>query len=244
MFDQASPSYSQNFPPLESFDHPQTNTKHVWKIKNPVGNNPDGTKKRVSSAEAALNWQAKNIVAQNHVLSKILDNQQKMAEAVTHTFSSSNSLIEDLKKKIKAIEQKLAIIASTVKDPSVSFPLIGQKEKERKLLLLQLQSMEGSQKEAIQTPPIHVHMPFQPRQSLYKDLSIPVTSPFSPISPYQNLQPLAITHPDHNPFKPSGILPAITYSTPPQPKPQARLHNEPSLIRKTKNHYTNPQIQL
>ena len=29
MFDQASPSYSQNFPPLESYDHPQTNTKHV-----------------------------------------------------------------------------------------------------------------------------------------------------------------------------------------------------------------------
>ena len=37
MFDQGSPSYSQNFPPLENFDHPQTNTKHVWKIKNPVG---------------------------------------------------------------------------------------------------------------------------------------------------------------------------------------------------------------
>ena len=46
MFDQASPSYSQNFPPLENFDHPQTNTKHVWKIKNPVGTNSDGTKKQ------------------------------------------------------------------------------------------------------------------------------------------------------------------------------------------------------
>ena len=74
MFDQASPSYSQNFPPLENFDHPQTNTKHVWKIKNPVGTNYDGTKKQVSSAEAALNWQAENAVAQNKVLSKILDN--------------------------------------------------------------------------------------------------------------------------------------------------------------------------
>ena len=83
-------------------------------------------------------------MAQNHVLSKILDNQQKMAEAVTHTFSSSNSLIEDLKKKIKATEQELATIASTVKDLSISFPLIEQKEKERKQLLLQLQSMEGS----------------------------------------------------------------------------------------------------
>ena len=121
---------------------------------------------------------------QNQVLSKILDNQQKMAEAVTHTFSSSSSHIEDLKKKIKTVEQELATIASTVKDLSVSFPFIEQKEKERKQFLLQLQSIEGSQKEATQTPPIHVHMPFPPQQSLYKDLSIPSTSPFSPISPY------------------------------------------------------------
>ena len=73
-----------------------------------------------------------------------MDNQQRIAEATNHTFSSSNSLIEDLKKKIKAVEQELAIIASTVKDLYVSFPLIGQKEKEKKQLLLQLQSMEGS----------------------------------------------------------------------------------------------------
>ena len=148
MFDHTSTSYSQNFPPLESFDHPQANTKHVWKIKNPVGTNLDRTKKQVSSTEAALNWPAENAVAQNQVLSKILDNQQMMAEVVSHTFSSSNSLIEDLKKKIKMVELELATIASTVKDLSVSFPLIGQKEKERKQLLLQLQSMEGSQKEA------------------------------------------------------------------------------------------------
>ena len=132
MFDHTSTSYSENFPPLESFDHPQTNTKHVWKIKNHVGTNPNGTKKQVSLAKAALNWQAANDVAQNQVLSKILDNQQKMAEVVTHTFSSSNSLIEDLKKKIKMVKQELATIASTVKDLSISFPLIGQKEKERK----------------------------------------------------------------------------------------------------------------
>ena len=71
-----------------------------------------------------------------------------MVEVVTHTFLSSNSLIEDLKKKIKTVEQELATIASTVKHLSVSFPLIGPKEKERKQLLIQLQYMEGSQKEA------------------------------------------------------------------------------------------------
>ena len=86
-----------------------------------------------------------------------MDNQQRMVEVVTHAFSSSSSLIEYLKKKIKAVKQELTIIASTVKDLSVSFPLIGQKEKEKKQLLLQLQSMEGSQKEATQTLPMHAH---------------------------------------------------------------------------------------
>ena len=61
-----------------------------------------------------------------------MDNQQKMAEVLTHTFLSSNSLIEDLKKKIKMVEREVATIASTVKNLSVSFPHIGQKEKERK----------------------------------------------------------------------------------------------------------------
>ena len=74
MFYHTLTSYSQNFPPLEIFDHSQTKIKHVWKIKNHVGTNPDGTKKQVSSAEVTLNWQAENAMAQNQVLSKILDN--------------------------------------------------------------------------------------------------------------------------------------------------------------------------
>ena len=84
----------------------------------------------------SLNGQVENVVAQNQALSKILDNQQKLAKVVTHTFSSSSSLIDDLKKKkIKMVEQELSIIASTVKDMSISFPPIGQKEKERKQML-------------------------------------------------------------------------------------------------------------
>ncbi|XP_065636509.1 proline-rich extensin-like protein EPR1 [Quercus suber] len=94
--------------------------------------------------------------------------------------------------------------------------------------------MDGSQKETPQTPPIHVHMPFQPHQSLYKDLTVPLTFHFSPISPYQSLQPLAITHPDHNPFKPSGIFLAITYNIPPQPEPQNKPQTVPFPTKKDK----------
>ena len=137
-------------------------------------------------------------MAQNQTLSKILDKQQKLAEVVTHTFSSLGSLIDDLKKKIKMVEQKLATIVSTVKNMSVSFPLIGQKEKERKQLLTQLQSIERSQKIVTQPSPMLVYTPYQPRQSLYKYLPIPLTSPFSSVSPGQNLQLLAMTHPNYN----------------------------------------------
>ena len=49
-----------------------------------------------------------------------------------------------------------------------------------------------------------------------------------------NLQPLVMTHPSHNPFRPSGILPSITRPVPPQPEPQARPHNEPSPMKKDK----------
>ena len=83
-------------------------------------------------------------MAQNQALLKILNNQQKLAEAVTQTFSSTESLTNDLKKKIKKVELVLVIIASIVKNMLVSFPLLGQKEKERKQLLSQLQFIEKS----------------------------------------------------------------------------------------------------
>ena len=51
-------------------------------------------------------------MAQNQALLKILDNQRKLAEAITQTFLSSESLTNDLKKKIKKLEQELATIAS------------------------------------------------------------------------------------------------------------------------------------
>ena len=72
-------------------------------------------------------------MAQNQALLKILNNLQKLAEAVTQTFSSFESFTNDLKKKIKKVEQELATIASTVKDMSISIPLLGQKKKKENI---------------------------------------------------------------------------------------------------------------
>ena len=110
----------------------------------------------------------------------------------------------------------LATIVSTVNDMFVSFPLIGHKEKERKQLLTQLQSIKRSQKTVTQPSLMLAYTPFQPRQSLYKDMSIPLTSLG------QNLQRLAMIHPDHNPFKTSGIFSAIIYPSLLKPEFQTR----------------------
>ena len=66
---------------------------------------------------------------------------------------------------------------------------------------------------------MHVHTPYQSRQLLYKDLAMPLASPFLPASPFQNPQPLAMTHSTHNPFRTSGIFPSITNTVPLQPEP-------------------------
>ena len=61
---------------------------------------------------------------------------------------------------------------------------------------------------------------------------MPLTSSFSPTS--QNLQPLVMTHPNHNPFRPSGILPSITHPVPPQLEPQANPQNDSLPMKKDK----------
>ena len=108
------------------------------------------------------------------------------------------------------IEQELATIASTIKDTSVSFPFIGQKEKERKHLLTQLQSIERSHKTATQASHMVVYTPYQPRQSLYKDLYIPLASPFLSNPPSQNFQPLPTIHPDYKSIREYKTNPKLT----------------------------------
>ena len=43
-----------------------------------------------------------------------------------------------------------------------------------------------------------------------------------------------MTHPNHNPFKPSGIFPGITHSIPPQPEPQTNPQNDSPPMKKDK----------
>ena len=43
-----------------------------------------------------------------------------------------------------------------------------------------------------------------------------------------------MTHPNHNPFRPSGIFPSITHPVPPQPELQASPRNDTPPMKKDK----------
>ncbi|KAE8667738.1 hypothetical protein F3Y22_tig00112383pilonHSYRG00545 [Hibiscus syriacus] len=63
MFQPSDPTYDTEFPPLEEFT--KTNYRHTPKIPNPLAG------ENISAAEATLNWQSENALAQNSTLKKI-----------------------------------------------------------------------------------------------------------------------------------------------------------------------------
>lgn len=120
MFHPESHQYKEEFPPLEDFEHPKQRVKHRWKIKTPSVKNADSTSRNASPAEAALNWQAKNAVAHNQTMKKILKGQEAMSQAVNRKLSTIEDLILEVKQKIEKLEKELYIIATTVKEFSVA----------------------------------------------------------------------------------------------------------------------------
>lgn len=58
--------FQPTYPDPQDYEDLQTHMKHVWKIKTPPIDKP------ITQAEASLNWQAQNSVAQNHTLQEIL----------------------------------------------------------------------------------------------------------------------------------------------------------------------------
>ncbi|KAI3808004.1 hypothetical protein L1987_23944 [Smallanthus sonchifolius] len=69
--------YQAEFPALTTFENPQQKTKHSWKIQNSNVMGPTGSPNQITAAEATLNWQSENIVAQNNVLKTILAQQSR-----------------------------------------------------------------------------------------------------------------------------------------------------------------------
>ncbi|GJS01530.1 putative zinc finger, CCHC-type containing protein [Tanacetum coccineum] len=110
---------------------------------------PTGHANTISPAEATLNWQSENVVAQNKVLVKILSQQGMITNSQEYLSSrvrSLESIINELHFKIQELHREIIQIIRTspTTQPSSS---ISQKEAEMKNLKNQLQDLERQHKQ-------------------------------------------------------------------------------------------------
>ncbi|ESQ44532.1 hypothetical protein EUTSA_v10003477mg, partial [Eutrema salsugineum] len=136
------------------------NIRSSWKIRNTNVKNPDAAAKQVSAAEATLNWQSKNFMVQNHLLSQI-----------DRKVSILDLSIKEINKRISSLHQELLHLATTVFTTS---PLMYQKESELRSLKAQLQSLQNQPK--TQTPmPYNLFTPYP----IYSPPAMTQTKPLS-----------------------------------------------------------------
>ncbi|KAK1382554.1 hypothetical protein POM88_020289 [Heracleum sosnowskyi] len=191
----------------ERYEKGDPESPHVWKIKSPTTKNPDGSSKQITPAEATLNWQSENAVAQNRALNPIMVNQQTMAKKLDNGLSTISSITSQLQNKINALHQELMQLAITV---SFYSPVLAQKEAELKTLKAQLHSIQTQ----------------KPYTGYY---DTPTFSSYLPPLPHYS-QPLATFSPyDHNPFNSAAFLPAKPPETiqPSKRKPEKSPVREP-----------------
>ncbi|GJX32307.1 putative zinc finger, CCHC-type containing protein [Tanacetum coccineum] len=115
----------------------------------PITKGPTGHANTISPAEATLNWQSENVVAQNKVLVKILSQQGMITNSQEYLSSrvrSLESIINELRFKIQELHREIIQIIQTspTTQPSSS---ISQKEAEMKNLKNQLQDLERQHKQ-------------------------------------------------------------------------------------------------
>ncbi|MFS7976536.1 hypothetical protein Hanom_Chr10g00893611 [Helianthus anomalus] len=92
------------------FENSQQKTKHSWKIKNPTTVGATGIPESVTAAEATLNWQSENVVAQNRAINTILarqDNITKAHENLTIRVQELEGIIFEIKAKILELHHEL-----------------------------------------------------------------------------------------------------------------------------------------
>ena len=126
MFTLTSSSFEDDFPPLQ-FTSPSDQIRHEHKIAPPSVISSDRTKKSISIAEATLNWQFTNVLAQNLYLQQIAQTRASFDKKV----SSLEQLIYDLQQQIQSLHQELLHMSQSTSIYSSAF---AQKEAEMKHL--------------------------------------------------------------------------------------------------------------
>ncbi|KAK9019142.1 hypothetical protein V6N11_034181 [Hibiscus sabdariffa] len=172
MFQPTSSSYDKDFPPLEE------EFKHAPKIPTPLHG------EKTSAAEATLNWQTENAIAQNTALQRIDSKVTQMGAKLTQVevkvdgnTKIANELIVLLHKRLQQVEKQ------TTPPGQDLFYYLELKEKEIQTLKEQIRMLEETgqvpqplkKEEFIQS--LRRGPPPKPQPSIFASLRTEVTSP-------------------------------------------------------------------
>ncbi|KAK9043869.1 hypothetical protein V6N11_072193 [Hibiscus sabdariffa] len=228
MFTPAGSSYNKDFPPLEEFTEKEF--RHIPKIPTQLHG------EKISAAEATLNWQTENALAQNATLQRIdarvaqMDTKITMVETkVDSNTKIANELIVNLHRMLKEAERRPA---DPGQDP---FYYVEQKNREIQRLkdhikYLQEHGLSPSAQsgEALfsgRSAPSSVFSPFEKRTPLslpsvfHRQPEEPKRSaPSSVFSPFEKRTPLS--------------LPSVFHRQPEEPKRDEQQQNPLSLFLK------------
>ncbi|GMN51362.1 hypothetical protein TIFTF001_020515 [Ficus carica] len=135
-------NYEEDFPLLQLATTSDGTETRQPKVLNSKTIEPDGTSKRVAPAEAVLNWQSENLIAQNKVLQKInhkLSQVDSKIDQLNIGLIRSQTILERLESQIQMLHQELKSLAMT---SSFSSRLFAEKEAEMKSLQTQLTALQ------------------------------------------------------------------------------------------------------
>ncbi|GMN21490.1 hypothetical protein TIFTF001_047286 [Ficus carica] len=135
-------NYEEDFPPLQPATTNDGIETRQPKVLNSRTVEPDGTVKRVALAEAVLNWQSENLIAQNKVLQKINHKLSQVDSKIDQSnigLIKSHTILERLESQIQMLHKELRSPAMT---SSFSSRLFAEKEAEMKSLQTQLTALQ------------------------------------------------------------------------------------------------------
>ncbi|GMN19044.1 hypothetical protein TIFTF001_049884 [Ficus carica] len=135
-------NYEEDYPPLQPATTSDGIETRQPKVLNSRTVEPDGTFKRVAPAEAVLNWQSENLIAQNKVLRKIdhkLSQVDSKIDQSNIVLMRSQTILERLESRIQMLHQELQSLAMT---SSFSSRLFAEKEAEMRSLQTQLTALQ------------------------------------------------------------------------------------------------------
>ncbi|KAG8492315.1 hypothetical protein CXB51_009806 [Gossypium anomalum] len=131
-------SYDKEFPPLEEYS--SENYVHVPKISSKIQTSTPGTSPKISAAEATLNWQTENAIAQNHILKRI----DSKISTIESKIDDNTKMVRDL---IQLLQKRLDEVARQPAAPGQDFfSHIAQREKEIQKLKDQIKTLQETGK--------------------------------------------------------------------------------------------------